>query len=101
MQLGELVDAPASSRFRAEVTAVEAPRMHRVETRWPCARVDHSTPTAEPPEHDWETRLPPTLRLVVDDPDPDETDEAGTQRLLAAMAAVQRAAAQTRRSPWL
>lgn len=74
-----------------------ASRKHWFDTRWPCARAD-SSPAVPKSEPQYEG-----LHLVPVEPDTAdlEPEEAGTQRLLAAMAAVRASAMQTRRDPWL
>jgi hypothetical protein len=67
---------------------VEASRKHgSFETRWPCARRDSLGALSTAP-------LPPRLSLVTTEPastavDP-EAEDAGTQRLLVALAAMRR-----------
>jgi hypothetical protein len=82
---------------------VDAPRQHCFDTRWACVRADRSAAAPALEEFDWDAQVAPRLRLVPTnvEPESEETEEAGTQRLLAAMAAAHTAEAQTRRSPWL
>jgi hypothetical protein len=77
---------------------VEAPRKHRhaFDMRWPCARTEspRAVPLSEPGYGG--------LHLVTVESIPDpEPQEAGTQRLLAAMAAARASDKHARRNPWL
>jgi hypothetical protein len=79
---------------------VEAPLKYKFDTRWLCTRTHHANPLTAPFD---DAGSKPRLSLVPVEPSCADTEleEAGTQRLLEAMAAVHPAEAQTRRSSWL
>jgi len=83
---------------------VEASRKHGCfEGRWPCIRRDNTAERAE--ELDFPQAGRAQLSLVPVEPASDTThphpQEAGTARLMAAMAAARSAGDRTRRDPWL
>ena len=77
-----------------------APRKHKFDTRWLCTRMEDSSAVADVFD---DAEPKPRLTLVPVEPlnAENELEQAGTQRLLAAMAAAHASEAQTRRSPWL
>jgi hypothetical protein len=85
---------------------VEASRKHgSFEGRWPCIRRDTTAERAEELDSDLPQLGRAQLSLVPVDPASDTADphreDAGTARLMAAMAAARSANDRTRRDPWL